>query len=118
MLSRDSAFWRWGEDDTRGEPFPFALNFDAPLPHEIGHLILFGTLGLPQRSTPTQDVPSLPRGRADFISLLGLLQFDSALDRILRRTRGNLLLFNDSTGALSSSDEKQVRSLSHSLIAP
>ena len=52
---------------------------------------------------------------ADFISLLGLLQFDTAVDRILRRTSGNLLIHNELDRFAELSDEKQIRSFNNSL---
>jgi len=107
-------FLEMGEDDTRGAPFPFALNFDA-VAHEIGHIVLFGALGIPERSKPTSQYLAYHEAVADFISLLGLLHFDSATDKILRRTRGNLLLVNELDRFAELGDEKQIRSLSHSL---
>ena len=107
-------FLEMGEDDARGDLYPFALNFDA-VAHEVAHLVLLGTLGLPRTQSPTQDFLAYHEAVADFVSLLGLLHFDTALDRILRRTRGNLLLNNELDRFAELSDEKQVRVLSHSL---
>jgi hypothetical protein len=47
--------------------------------------------------------------------LIGLLHFDTALDLLLRRTRGNLLIANELDRFGELSDEKQVRLFSHSL---
>ena len=90
-----------------------ALNFDT-IAHEVGHLVLFGELGLPQ-GTPGRDFAAYHEAVADFISLLGLLQFDTALDRLLRRTQGNLLIHNELDRFAETSAEKQVRSFSNSL---
>ncbi|WP_262299664.1 hypothetical protein [Microvirga sesbaniae] len=103
-----------GEDSTRHEPFPFALNFDA-IAHETGHLLLLGAIGAPRYSPPSIDFLAYHEAAADFTSLLGLLNFDTALDHILRRTRGNLLISNELDRLAELSDEKQVRMLSHSL---
>lgn len=105
-------FLELGEDDARGDPFPFALNFDA-LAHETGHLVLLSALGVP--AVPTEDYFAYHEAVADFIALVGLLHFDSALDKILRRTRGNLLIMNELDRFAELSDEKQVRMFSHSL---
>jgi len=107
-------FLELGEDDHGDDPFPFALNFDV-IAHEVGHLVLFGALGLPRVNAPNPDFRAYHEAVADFISLLGLLHFDTALDRILRRTRGNLLIVNELDRFAELSDEKQVRRFSHSL---
>lgn len=107
-------FLELGEDDSDAEPFPFALNFDV-IAHEIGHLVLFRALGLPRLSEPNADFFAYHEAMADFISLIGLLHFDTALDRILRRTRGNLLIMNELDRFAELSDERQVRRFSNSL---
>jgi hypothetical protein len=107
-------FLELGEDTTRQEPFPFALNFDA-IAHETGHLLLLSAIGVPRYSHPSVDFLAYHEAAADFTCLLGLLHFDTALDHILRRTRGNLLISNELDRLAELSDEKQVRMLSHSL---
>jgi hypothetical protein len=107
-------FLEMGEDETREDGLPFALNFDA-IAHETGHLVLLSTLGLPSTGNPTQDFLAYHEATADFISLIGLLHFDTALDRILRRTRGNLLVMNELDRFAELSDEKQIRVFNHSL---
>lgn len=106
-------FLEMGEDNTRGETQPFALNFDA-LAHEIGHLIIFGVMGVP-RFDPPHEYFAYHEAVADFIALISLLHFDTALDLLLRRTRGNLLIANELDRFGEVSDEKQVRLFSHSL---
>lgn len=106
-------FLELGEDETRGEPEPFALSFDA-VAHEVGHLVIFGVMGVPRREPP-HEYYAYHEAVADFISLICLLHFDTALDLILRRTRGNLLMTNELDRFAEISDEKQVRSFSHSL---
>jgi hypothetical protein len=106
-------FLEMGEDEARGEPQPFALNFDA-LAHEIGHLIIFGVMGAP-RIDPPHEYFAYHEAVADFIALIGLLHFDTALDLLLRRTRGNLLIANELDRFGELSNEKQVRLFSHSL---
>lgn len=117
-LSWDNAqsgygFLELGEDEARGEPQPFALNFDA-VAHEVGHLIIFGVMGVPRFDPPHQYF-GYHEAVADFIALIALLHFDTALDLLLRRTRGNLLIANELDRFGELSDEKQVRLFSHSL---
>jgi hypothetical protein len=106
-------FLELGEDDTRNEPEPFALSFDA-VAHEVGHLVIFGVMGLP-RAEPPHQYYAYHEAVADFISLIALLHFDTALDLVLRRTRGNLLMTNELDRFAETADEKQVRLFSHSL---
>ncbi|MDF1632471.1 hypothetical protein P0086_08015 [Mycoplana sp. MJR14] len=106
-------FLEMGEDLARGEPQPFALNFDS-VAHEIGHLIIFGVMGAPQFDPP-HEYFGYHEAVSDFIALIGLLHFDTAMDLLLRRTRGNLLIANELDRFGELSDEKQVRLFSHSL---
>ena len=92
----------------------FALNFDA-IAHEMGHLILLSELGIPQGYGQDDDFFAYHEAVADFISLLGLLHFDTAIDRLLRRTGGNLLIHNELDRFAELSDEKQLRLLNNSL---
>ena len=106
-------FLEMGEDDARAEIQPFGLNFDA-VAHETGHLVLFGIMGLPDASPPDQFF-AYHEAVADFVALIGFLHFDTGLDLLLRRTRGNLLVMNELDRFAELSDEKQVRMFSHSL---
>jgi hypothetical protein len=92
----------------------FALNFDA-IAHEMGHLVLLGELGIPNGDGQDADFFAYHEAVADFMSLLGLLHFDTAIDRLLRRTGGNLLIHNELDRFAELSEEKQLRSLNNSL---
>ncbi|WP_293864186.1 hypothetical protein [uncultured Alsobacter sp.] len=106
-------FLEMGETAETGRPFPHALNFDA-IAHETGHLILMGIAGTP-RGKAGPDFFAYHEAAADMVALLGLLQFDTAMDRILRRTRGNLLVHNELDRFAEISDERRIRSFSNSL---
>jgi hypothetical protein len=71
-------------------------------------------MGAP-RFDPPHEYFAYHEAVADFIALIGLLHFDTALDLLLRRTRGNLLIANELDHFAELSDEKQVRLFSHSL---
>ena len=107
-------FLELGEDDSRDEPVPYALNFDV-IAHETGHLVLFGILGVPERWGPSTEYLAYHEFVADFIALISLMQFDTALDRMLRRTRGSLYVSNELDRVAELFDERQVRMASHSL---
>ncbi|MBY5415869.1 hypothetical protein ELG72_27450 (plasmid) [Rhizobium leguminosarum] len=107
-------FLELGESEPGNSASSFALNFDA-VAHEMGHLILLSELGILEGDGRDSDFFSYHEAIADFISLLGLLQFDTVLDRLLRRTSGNLLLHNELDKFSELSDEKQLRSFNNSL---
>ncbi|ASP77043.1 hypothetical protein CN138_21545 [Sinorhizobium meliloti] len=107
-------FLELGESDQATLTSCFALNFDS-IAHEMGHLILLSELGIPFDDRQDTDFFAYHEAVADFVSLLGLLHFDTALDRLLRRTRGNLLIHNELDRFAEISDEKQIRSFNNSL---
>ena len=107
-------FLELGESDEPDSRYCYGLNFDS-IAHEVGHLVLFGEIGLPQGGSAGPDFFAYHEAVADFVSLLGLLHFDTALDRLLRRTQGNLLIHNELDRFAETSGEKQVRSFSNSL---
>jgi hypothetical protein len=109
-------FLELGESEPATSTSSFALNFDA-IAHEMGHLVLLGELGVPEGDRDDADFFAYHEAVADFISLLGLLHFDTAVDRLLRRTRGNLLVHNELDRFAELSDEKQLRLLNNSLRA-
>ncbi len=103
-----------GESDRADRRSCYGLNFDA-IAHEVGHLVLLGEIGLPEDGEGGPDFLAYHEAVADFLSLLGLLHFDTALDRLLRRTRGNLLLENELDRFAETSNERQIRTFSNSL---
>ena len=107
-------FLELGESGTGRSTASFALNFDS-VAHEMGHLVLLSELGLFERKAANSEFFAYHEAVADFISLLGLLHFDSAIDRILRRTKGELLIHNELDRFAELSDEKQIRSFNNSL---
>lgn len=87
----------------------FALNFDV-IAHEIGHSVLFSEIGLPPVGLPPgPDLFAYHEGVSDLCSLVGMLHFDTALDRVLRRGSGNLLALNELNRVAELADERQIR---------
>ncbi|MEY9780759.1 hypothetical protein [Sinorhizobium fredii] len=87
---------------------PYALNFDA-IAHEVGHLIMLSETGIPRAVPRDGDFFSFSEAFSDVVSLISFLHFDSAIDRLLRRTRGNLLLYNELNRFAETSPETQIR---------
>ncbi len=87
----------------------YALNFDV-IAHEIGHSILFSEIGLPREGmTPGPDWLAYHEGVSDLCSLVAMLHFDTAVDRLLRRGSGNLLALNELNRVAELAEERQIR---------
>ncbi len=92
-----------------GTRHPYALNFDV-IAHEIGHSILFSEIGLPAPGLPAgPDLRAYHEGVSDLCSLVGMLHFDTAMDRLLRRGAGNLMAMNELNRVAELADERQIR---------
>lgn len=92
-----------------GNRHPYALNFDV-IAHEIGHSILFSEIGMPPvEMPPGPDLHAYHEGVSDLCSLIGMLHFDTAMDRLLRRGSGNLLAMNELNRVAELADERQIR---------
>lgn len=109
-------FVEFGESEPARVTSRFALNFDS-VAHEMGHLILLSELGLLEGDGAGSEFFAYHEAVADFASLLGLLHFDTAAERILRRTGGNLLINNELDRFAELSDERQIRTFNNSLRA-
>lgn len=101
-------FIELGCSEAAGEQSPYALNFDT-IAHEIGHLVTLSQMGLPGNLPRDADFFPFSEAISDSISLISFLHFDSAIDRLLRRTKGNLLLYNELNRFAETSPETQIR---------
>jgi len=87
---------------------PYGLNFDV-IAHEIGHTILFSLLGFPATGPMPLMFRAFHEACADTTALIGLLHFDSVLDRLLRACRGNIYTINELNRLAEISETKQIR---------
>ncbi|MDX0755742.1 hypothetical protein GOD62_08435 [Sinorhizobium medicae] len=101
-------FLELGCSDIDGIKRPYALNFDT-IAHETGHLILLSETGIPTSVSRGGDFFSFSEAFSDLVSLISFLHFESAVDRLLRRTKGNLLLYNELNRFAETSPESQIR---------
>jgi hypothetical protein len=101
-------FLELGASDIGGVKRPYALNFDT-IAHEVGHLISLSEMGVPNITSREADFFPFSEAFSDCVSLVSLLHFDSAIDRLLRRTKGNLLLHNELNRFAETSPETQIR---------
>ncbi len=98
------------------DPQPFSLNFDV-LAHELGHAFIYQLLGTPPSGEPTAEYLAFHESAADCVAMVAVLHFDSVVDRLLTRTRGNIYLPNELNRIGELSETKQIRlaSQSHTL---
>jgi len=94
-----------------GITHPFALNFDV-IAHEVGHLLLYSTIGLPTPRGETPEFYGFHESAADMISLLAVAHFDALIDDLMKQTRGNLYVLNrlNRIGALSRNQQIRLAS--------
>jgi hypothetical protein len=89
---------------------PFCENFDV-LAHELGHSLIFSVVGVP--SSPVDeaiDYGGMHESAGDLVAIIASLHFNSLVDHLLHRTKGNLLTINglNRVGELSESREIRV----------
>jgi hypothetical protein len=91
-----------------GSLAPYALNFDV-MAHELGHLILYSTIGIPSPSAERGEYYGFQESAADTTALIASLHFESLLARLLEETRGNLYVFNELDRFAELSPHDQIR---------
>jgi hypothetical protein len=91
-----------------GSHAPFALNFDV-IAHELGHLILYSTIGLPTAATEHGEYYGFQESGADTTALIAALHFESMLEHLLAETRGNLYTYNELDRFAELSPHDQIR---------
>jgi hypothetical protein len=72
-----------------GALLPYALNFDV-MAHELGHLIIYSTIGVPSLAGARGEYYGFQESAADTTALIAALHFESLLKHLLEETRGNL----------------------------
>ena len=106
----ETGFARPGEPD----PQPFCLNFDV-LAHELGHAFLYSLLGTPPTDRVSASYIAFHESASDCVAMIAALHFDSVVDRLLERTRGNIYLPNELNRIGELSETEQLRLASQSL---
>lgn len=106
----EAGYARPGEAD----PLPYALNFDV-LAHELGHAFVYALLGTPPEGMASAEYIAFHESAADSVAMIAVLDFDSVVDRLLERTRGNIYLTNELNRIGELSETEQIRLASQSL---
>lgn len=96
------------------DALPFCLNFDV-LAHELGHAMIYALLDTPPLDRISAEYLSFHESAADCVAMIAVLDFDSVVDRLLQRTRGNIYLPNELNRIGELSETKQIRIASQSL---
>jgi hypothetical protein len=91
-----------------GSVAPYALNFDV-MAHELGHLIIYSTIGVPSPSHERGEYYGFQESAADTTALIAAMHFESLLKELLEETRGNLYVFNELDRFAELSEHEQVR---------
>jgi hypothetical protein len=103
-----------GSDLVDGEVQLFSLNFDI-IAHEMGHLLLYSEIGLPNLDALEGEFFGFHECGADLVALITALHFDSVVDYLLQTTNGNLYTFNELNRFAELSPNQQIRTASNSM---
>ncbi len=106
----ETGFARPGAPD----PQPFCLNFDV-LAHELGHSFIYQLLGTPPAGRVSAEYFAFHESASDCVAMIAVLHFDSVVDRLLERTRGNIYLPNELNRIGELSETQQIRLASQSV---
>lgn len=86
---------------------PYCENFDV-LCHELGHQIVYSFVGFP-KGMETYDFGGFHEFSGDIVSIVTSLHFDTMVDKLLEKTKGNLFSFNILGRLAELSDTEQIR---------
>jgi hypothetical protein len=102
-------FLEVGEDRPVAGPIqPFALNFDV-VAHEVGHLLLYGEMGVPDPEMDNAEFLGFHESAADLASMIAAAHFTKVIDDLLEATRGNLYVLNRLSRFAELSVSEQIR---------
>ena len=113
LPSVDNAFMGWGfleagGIEVEGQYSAFYLNFDV-IAHEIGHGIIYSEVGLPPGQGDDAEYLGFHESAGDITSMIASMHFDSVIDNLLQKTRGNLYTLNRLTRFAETASHNQIR---------
>jgi hypothetical protein len=97
-----------------GALVPFALNFDV-VAHEFGHLIIYGTVGVPAHPAEASEYFGFQESAADTTAMIASLHFESVIEDVLAESSGNLYSYNELNRFAELALNEQVRLASNSV---
>ena len=89
-------------------------NFDV-IAHEIGHGIIYSSVGVPHPDKETGEYNGFHESAADLVAIVSCLHFDTVLDDLLSNTHGNLYTLNRLNRIAELSENEQIRIASNSM---
>lgn len=92
----------------------FCLNFDV-LAHELGHAILYSTVGVPAPGKATAEYRGFHEALSDLVALLSALNAPRFLDVLFEKTQGDLYTRNELTEVGELPDARFIRSAANAL---
>jgi hypothetical protein len=94
---------------------PYSLNFDV-LAHEVGHLIIYSEVGVPEPEAAEGEYFGFHESAADLVALISALHFDSVVDDLLQSSRGNLYTLNKLARIGEVAENEEIRIASNSRV--
>ena len=107
-------FLEIGADRSEGRPQSFGINFDV-VAHEIGHLMIYSLLGVPEIDESTGEYNGFHESAADLVAMIAAAHFDPVLDELFANTRGNLYALNELNRFAELSEQTQIRLASNAV---
>jgi hypothetical protein len=101
-------FLEIGADLAQDRPRSFGLNFDV-VAHELGHLIIYSLLGVPDAGGALGEYQGFHESSADLVALIAAAHFEPVLDELFANTRGNLYALNELNRFAELSEQTQIR---------
>jgi hypothetical protein len=93
---------------------PFALNFDV-VAHEFGHLIIYGSVGIPAHPAEASEYFGFQESAADTTAMIAALHFESLIEDVLAESRGNLYSYNELNRFAELARNEQIRLASNAV---
>jgi hypothetical protein len=97
-----------------GTLVPHSLNFDV-IAHELGHLVIYGMLGIPDLEAENGEYFGLQESAADISAMIASLHFEEHIGHLLEETHGNFYTFNELNRFAELDTNTQIRLASNSL---
>ncbi|SED51212.1 hypothetical protein SAMN05519104_3703 [Rhizobiales bacterium GAS188] len=97
-----------------GAIMPYSLNFDV-MAHELGHLVIYGTVGVPNRVAENGEYFGWQESAADLSAMVASLHFQQHLSHLLEETHGNFYTFNELDRFAELDTNTQIRLANNSL---
>ncbi len=95
----------WGGLD---EDRPYCMNFDV-LAHELGHSIIFASVGFPNPTTETAEYGGHGEAAGDLVAIVTALHSRLVVDHLLDRSAGNLFSVNELSRVGELAESRQIR---------